>query len=91
MIPNASIEVQIDQAAIRHYINQKIDEEVQQLIWFVDVKRLAELTSMSERFLEEEFLSDPRMKVIEMKKSRKRWYPAKVAQEVILEIIKSKW
>lgn len=86
MIPTANIEVQIDKNAVRQYINQKFDEEIHQALWFVDVKRLADLTCMSERFLEDEFLSDPRMRAIEMKKSRKRWYPAGKAQEVILEI-----
>ena len=50
-----NIEIQIDKNAIRQYINQKIEEEVKQVIWFVDVKRLADLTCMSERFLEDEF------------------------------------
>ncbi|MFF5993958.1 hypothetical protein AAGS61_04235 [Lysinibacillus sp. KU-BSD001] len=86
MIPTASIEVQIDKLAVRDYVNKKIEEEVKQALWFVDVKRLAELTCMSERFLEDEFLSDPRMRAIEIKKSRKRWYPAQSAKEVILEI-----
>lgn len=87
MIPTPSIEVQIDRLAVRDYVNRKIEEEVKQVLWFVDVKRLADLTCMSERFLEEEFLSDPRMRAIEIKKSRKRWYPASKAQEVILEIV----
>lgn len=86
MFPAANIEVQIDKNAIRQYINQKIEEEVKRTLWFVDVKRLADLNCMSERFLEDEFLADPRMRAIEMKKSRKRWYPAGKAQEVILEI-----
>ncbi len=68
MFPAANIEVQIDKNAVRQYINQKFDEEIQQVLWFVDVKRLADLTCMSERFLEDEFLADYRMRAIEIKK-----------------------
>jgi len=42
---------------------------------------------MSKRFLEDEILSDPRMRVIERRKSRKRWWFYKQAVEVIKEIV----
>lgn len=45
---------------------------------------------MSKRYLEDEVISDVRMKAIEIRKNRKRWWPAEKAFEVIMEIT-SEW
>lgn len=45
---------------------------------------------MSKRFLESEIICDPRMKVIERKRSRKRWWPYPEAMKAIQEIT-SEW
>ena len=42
---------------------------------------------MSERFIEDEFLRDPRIKLHEVKKNRKRWYFYKPTIEAITEIL----
>lgn len=88
MLP-AKIELELDQQAINKHIEQKLDECIISHLWFVDCKRISELTSMSVRFLEDEVFSDPRMRVIEKRKNRKRLYPAKQAFEVISEILDS--
>lgn len=85
MIP-ANVEVKIDEQAIKEYILQKLNEEIRETLWFVDVEKLCQLTSMSKRFLDDAILSDVRMRAIERRKGRKRWYPAKQALEVIEEI-----
>lgn len=85
MIP-ANIEIAIDRQAIKDYIHNKLDEEVRETLWFVDVDKLCQLTCMSKRYLEDEILSDVRMRAIERRKERKRWYPAKQALAVIEEI-----
>lgn len=85
MIP-ANVEISFDKKAVKEYLQQKLDEEVREVLWFVDVEKLCQLTSMSKRFLEDAVLSDVRMRAIERRKERKRWYPAKQALEIIDEI-----
>ncbi|MFF5993536.1 hypothetical protein AAGS61_02125 [Lysinibacillus sp. KU-BSD001] len=89
MIPT-TVTVDIDKHAIREVVKQFIEKETIEALWLVDVDKLSRLTTMSKRFLEDEILCDPRMRMIEVKKSRKRWYPAKKSKEVIFEIL-SEW
>lgn len=89
MIPT-KIELQLDKKQIQQHIEKQLDESIQAQLWLVSVERLAQLTDMSKRWLEEEILNDPRMRAIERKKNRKRWYLAQQAFEVITEIT-SEW
>lgn len=89
MLP-ANIEVNLDKKAIRKYIEKQLDEEIREVLWWIDLNKMAELTNMSQRFLESELVCDVRMRAIEVKKNRKRWWPARQAFEVITEIT-SEW
>lgn len=89
MIPS-QIEVNIDKKAIQEHIEKQLNEAIQSQLWLVSVERLVQLTDMSKRWLEDEILCDPRMRAIERKKNRKRWYLAQQAFEVINEIT-SEW
>ncbi|MES1049087.1 hypothetical protein FOA24_06400 [Bacillus thuringiensis] len=86
MIP-ANVQVNIDEKAIKEYIQQQIDQQIHETLLMVDVEKLVTITSMSKRFLEDEFLSDPRMRLIERRRNRKRWWFYKQALEVITEIV----
>lgn len=86
VISMPTIEFKIDEKAIQKQIEKKLDESLVSHLWFVDVEKIAQLTCMSKRYLEEEILCDPRMRVLERKRNRKRWWPAKQAFEVIQEI-----
>lgn len=86
----ANIELQLDKQAIRQYIEKRLDEEIREVLWWIDLNKMAELTNMSPRFLESELICDVRMRSIEVKKNRKRWWPARQAFEVISEIT-SEW
>ncbi|MDF2064969.1 hypothetical protein [Bacillus sp. Cr_A10] len=86
MIPS-SIEVKIDQKSIQEYIEAQLEQHIHETLFMVDLEKLAVITSMSKRFLEDEILSDPRMRVIERRKSRKRWWFYKQSVEVIKEIV----
>lgn len=86
MIP-ANVQVHLDDKAIKEYIEKQLDQLIHETLLLVDLEKLAEITSMSKRFLEDEILSDPRMRVIERRKSRKRWWFYKNALEVIKEIM----
>ncbi|MES1052954.1 hypothetical protein FOA24_28240 [Bacillus thuringiensis] len=86
MIP-ANVQVNIDEKAIKEYIQQQIDLHLHETLLTVDLEKLVVITSMSKRFLEDEILSDPRMRLIERRRNRKRWWFYKQALEVITEIL----
>ncbi|PFT97982.1 hypothetical protein COK81_05800 [Bacillus thuringiensis] len=88
MIP-ANVQVNIDEKAIKDYIQQQIDRQIHETLLMVDIEKLVTITSMSKRFLEDEILSDPRMRLIERRRNRKRWWFYKKALEVITEIVNS--
>ena len=89
MLP-ANIEVNLDKQAIRQYIEKRLDEELREVLWLIDLEKMAELLCMSRRFIESDIVCDVRMRAIEVKKSRKRWWPYRQALEVITEIT-SEW
>ncbi|ALC85735.1 hypothetical protein AM499_07815 [Bacillus sp. FJAT-22090] len=86
MIP-AHVSVNIDESAIRDYIQRQLDQQIQESLLLIDLKKMSEITSMSPRYLEEQILRDPRMKIIERRKDRKRWWIYKEAISVILVIL----
>lgn len=86
MIP-ANVQVNIDEKAIKEYIQQQINQQLHETLLMVDVEKLVTITSMSKRFLEDQILADPRMRVIERRRNRKRWWFYKQALEVIEEIV----
>lgn len=86
MIP-AQLSVNIDETAIRDYIHKQLDQQIQESLLLIDLKKMAEITSMSPRYLEEQILKDPRMKLIERRKERKRWWIYKEAVKVIQAIL----
>jgi len=83
----AKVKVELDQEQIQAYINEQIKKNVQQSLLLVDINRLAEITSMSPRYLEEEILSDPRVRLHERRKSRKRWWLYEPTIEAIKTIV----
>ncbi|MGN7478057.1 hypothetical protein ACTHOQ_09380 [Solibacillus silvestris] len=80
------VEVNIDKKAVQEYVKAQIDDSIRSQLWFVTVDDIAELTRIGKRCLEDDVLSDPRMKMLERRKSRKRWWPAKEAYQAIYEI-----
>ena len=90
MIP-AEIRIEVDEKMIREQFEKRVNEIVDSSLLLIDVKGLAKKLSMSERFIEEEFLHDPRIKLHEVKKNRKRWYFYKPTIEAITEILTTEW
>lgn len=88
---DAKVELQFDRNEIKQYIHQKLDEEIRETLILVDTKRLANMLSMSERHLESEFLSDPRVRQHEVRKRKKKWFWYKPTIEAITEIINTEW
>jgi len=89
MIP-ANIEVNFNKHAVRQYIEKRLDEEIRETLWLIDLDKMAALTCMSKRWLEDVITCDVRMRSIEIKKNRKRWWPYRQAFEIINEIT-SEW
>ncbi|MFY2307215.1 hypothetical protein ACOSZE_07110 [Lysinibacillus fusiformis] len=89
MIP-ANVEVSFDRQAVQKYLQQRLDEEAREVLWFVDIDKMVQLTCMSKRWLEDEVVSDVRMRAIEIRKNRKRWWPYRQAFAIIEEIT-SEW
>lgn len=88
MIP-ATVNVEVDQQAISRIIEEQISKQVHQQLLLMDINKIAELTSMSVRYLEDEILSDPRVRMYERKKQRKRWWLAQPTLKAIEEIVSS--
>ena len=86
MIPS-QIQVEIDQKQIKEYVEQELSKQINQQLLLVDINKLAELTCMSVRYLEDEILHDPRVKIHERRKNRKRWWLYNPTMEAIKNII----
>ena len=86
MIPS-QIQVEIDQKQIKEYVEQELSKQINQQLLLVDINKLAELTCMSVRYLENEILHDPRVKLHERRKNRKRWWLYDPTMEAIKNII----
>ncbi|MCG3418994.1 hypothetical protein [Oceanobacillus jordanicus] len=89
MIP-AQVQVSIDEKAVQKFIEGELEKQINQQLLLVDINKLSELTCMSVRYLEEEILRDPRIRVHERKKNRKRWWLAQPTFKAIEEIV-SEW
>lgn len=86
MIP-AQVQVDIDEKAIKNYIQQQLDECIREKILFIDIEGLVRITNFSKRFLEDAVLSDPRVKMHQRQKSRKRFWFYEPTIEAIKEIV----
>lgn len=80
------VEISVDEKFIRDEIRRQVDASMVAQLWYCDANKIAELTCLSIRFLEEHVFSDVRMKSIEIKRSRKRLWKADKALEVIEKI-----
>lgn len=87
----ATIKVEASEKLIRERLEKRIDEIADEVLLLIDVKGLAKRLSMSERFVEDQFLNDPRIRLQEVKKNRKRWYFYKPTIEAITEILRTEW
>lgn len=87
-MPIAEINVSVNQAEIRNYINQKIEEQLKESLFTWDLDQMSKRTCMSKTFLENEFLHDPRMRLLERRKEKgKRFWFYEKSLEVMKEIM----
>jgi hypothetical protein len=86
-----NIEISLDERQITQIIEKKIDDNIRQSLLFIDINRLAEITTFSRSTLEKKVLHDERMKLIERRLDRKRVWYYKEAMEVLREMADESW
>lgn len=87
-LPVVKIDIEINQREIREYINQKLDDSINKILFLWDLDQMAKRTCMSKSFLENEFLHDPRMRLLERRKEKgKRYWFYEESLEVMKEIM----
>lgn len=87
MLPTAEVKIGIDRIAVKDFIEQELRRQINQQLLLVDINKLSELTCMSIRYLEDEILADPRVRIHERRKQRKRWWLAQPTLKAIEEIV----
>ncbi|NRF06468.1 hypothetical protein C6X96_06695 [Bacillus pumilus] len=83
-----NLDVDVNQAEIRNYIYQQLEAALEEVLFTWDIEQMAKRTCMSKSFLENEFLHDPRMKLLERRKERgKRFWFYEESKEVMKQIM----
>ncbi|MBO1513226.1 hypothetical protein [Metabacillus bambusae] len=84
----AEININVNQAEIKKYLDEKLDGTIQESFFTWDIEVMAKRTCMSKSFLENEFLRDPRMKLLERRKEKgKRYWFYEESKRVMKEIM----
>lgn len=82
------IEVKVNDSEIREYIKAQIDSRLDEILFLWDIEEMSKRTCMSKSFLENEFLKDPRMRLLERRKEKgKRFWFYEESKQVIKNIM----
>ena len=90
-MPFVNVEISIDEEEIRKQVNAKLDEALQQVLFTWDINEMAKRTCMSKSFLENEFLDDPRMKLLERRKDKGKRFWFYEESLVVMKDIMEQW
>ena len=90
MVPTGEIKITLDEQALKEHIEKELSKQIHQQLILADINKLSEVTCMSIRYLEDEILHDPRVRLHEVRKSRKRWWIAQPTFKAIVDIV-SEW
>jgi hypothetical protein len=85
------VKVDINQEEVRRLINEKLDASIQQLLFMWDVEQMSLRTCMSKSFLENEFLHDPRMRLLERRKEKGKRYWFYEESLAVMKKIMDEW
>ncbi|MGD6872982.1 hypothetical protein ACQCU1_12465 [Sutcliffiella horikoshii] len=69
-MPIANLTIDVDEKEVKDYINKKLEQAIHESLFMWDIDQMARRTCMSKSFLENEFLHDPRMKLLERRKEK---------------------
>jgi hypothetical protein len=80
--------VTINQNEVKSYINEKLEESIRDVLFLWDLEQMSKRTCMSKSFLENEFLHDPRMRLLERRKEKgKRFWFYEESKQVMKQIM----
>lgn len=84
----AEISININSDEIKKQINEKMEKVIHETLFTWDIEQMSKMTCMSKSFLENEFLHDPRMKLLERRKEKgKRFWFYEESKRVMREIM----
>lgn len=84
----AQVNVIVDQELIKQQITEKVDAIMREVMFTWDTNEMAKRMCMSKRFIEDEFLHDPRMRLLERRKpGGKRFWFYEPSLKAIKEIM----
>lgn len=84
----AQVSVMVDQQMIQLQLQEKLDQAYREVLFVWDTKEMAKRLCMSTRTIEEDFLKDPRMRVLQRQKpGGKRYWFYEPSLKVIEEIM----
>lgn len=76
---------------IRGYISEKLDESIRQTLFTWDINEMSKRTCMGKTFLEQEFLQDPRMQLLERRKEKGKRFWFYEQSLVVMRGIMDEW
>lgn len=85
------VNIQVDQKQIEQFIQQQLKESIHKSLFLWDLEEMARQTCMSRTFLENEFLHDPRMKLLERRKEKGKRYWFYEESKQVMRNIMSEW
>lgn len=87
-MPFADITVHVNNDELKKYVTQKLEQSLKEAFFTWDIDQMSKQTCMSRSFLENEFLCDPRMKLLERRKEKgKRYWFYEESKRVMKEIM----
>ncbi|MFA1643512.1 hypothetical protein AB5N96_11655 [Chryseomicrobium imtechense] len=82
------LKVDINEEEIRQLVNEKLNASILNVLFTWDINVMSKRTCMGKTFLEEHFLRDPRMKLLERRKENgKRYWFYEESLKVMREIM----
>lgn len=90
-MPIAEISLDVNHDEVRKYINDRLDETIRQTLFTWDIEEMSKRTCMSKSFLENEFLRDPRMKLLERRKEKGKRYWFYEQSLAVMQEIMDEW
>lgn len=90
-MPFIEVKVDVNQEEIRKQVNQQINNAIQGALFLWDINEMAKRTCMSKTFLEEEFLRDPRMKLLERRKEKGKRFWFYEQSLAVMQQIMEEW
>lgn len=77
---------------MRQLVNEKVDKAIHQVLITRDINEMSKRICMNKTFLENEFLDDPRMRLLERRKDKgKRFWFYEESLVVMKEIMEHAW